>query len=221
MKPDVIMLGDSHTIALEDGAKRLGLRTEVLRFGGGGWHEGKFGWSAEGFVPKGTPMGRSALEAIRGRLGVQNVFAVGAPVITTVGFHLALMVRPMGWSGHRMMGLNGETPKDGLLMSAAFAEAYVEHFRGAHFRLLRRLAREARLIVVPPPPMTTEPNIARIRALVIDRIRQMGIEVYDPMTELLADEPGFPARFVGDDPSHATADYGELVMAGLRAAGKI
>lgn len=221
MKPDLLMLGDSHTIALEDGAKRLGLAVEVLRFGGGGWHEGKFGWGPDGLVPKGSPMGRHSLEQLREKLGVQNIFSLGLPIVTTIGFHLALMVRPMGWFGHQMMPATGEAPKTGLLMSSAFVSDYIDHYRAAHLRVLRRLSREAKVIVVPPPVLTTDPQTAAVRGLIIGKMRALGLEVFDPMAELLPEEPVLPARFLGDDPNHATADYGEMVISALRTAGKI
>ncbi|PTV95290.1 hypothetical protein C8J27_105236 [Rhodobacter aestuarii] len=216
MKPEVLLVGDSHTIALEDGAKELGIATEVFRCGGAGWHDGKFGFNADGIVPKNTPMGRRSIDGIRERQGVTNILTLGVPVITTIGFHLGMLVRGLRWTGHHVVSEVEPMPEEGLVASEAFLTAYVQHHRTQHIRVLKRMAREADVLVVPPPPIGIDINGHKAREILIRLMRKGGLTVFDPMVELFADEPGFPSRFVKDDPNHATADYGKVVMTALR-----
>lgn len=221
MKPDFMLLGDSHTIALEDGAKALGLTPGVLRFGGAGWHERKFSWGADGFVPRGSAMGARALERLRTGMGVTNVFSTDIPVITTVGFHLGQLVGPMGWSDHHIQRSPDDMPQDGLLMSSAFVEAYVLHYRRPHLRLLRRMASAARLIVIPPPTIAAYGNIPQVRAVLIKMMRDSGLDVFDPVAELLSLDAPFPESLSSGDGNHANAEFGSMVIEALRERGKI
>lgn len=221
MKPDFVLLGDSHTIALEDGAKALGLTPAVLRFGGAGWHERKFSWGADGFIPRGSAMGTRALARLREEMGVTNIFGTGVPVITTVGFHLGQLVGPMGWSDHHIQRTPDDMPQDGLLMSSAFVEAYVLHYRRPHLRLLRRLAKSTRLVVVPPPTIADYGNIPQVRALLIRLMRNEGLDVFDPVEKLLSLDAPFPEDLSAGDGNHANAAFGSMVIDALRKAGKL
>ncbi|MGD9916473.1 MAG: hypothetical protein AB7U46_00520 [Paenirhodobacter sp.] len=220
MKPDLLLLGDSHTIALEEGARSLGLDAAALRYGGNVWHEGKFGWNDNGFFPKGSNLGRRVLGQMQERLGVKNVFSVGAPVLTTVGFHLGRLTRPFNWFDHAVMGPGDPAPTSGLLASDALAEAYVAHFRGAHIRVLKRLSREAKLIVVPPPAISEEPNFRQLRAIVIRLMQRAGLEVFDAAEALHGAGP-VPAHLIEADGQHMTAEYGAMVIERLRDEKRI
>lgn len=219
MTPEILFLGDSHTIALDEGAQSLGLRTEAVRFGGSGWSDGKFGWNADGFVPKGSPMGQRALEAVRERLGVRNVFSLGIPVVTTVGFHLGRLIRPFDWHDHAVPGRNPEQADHGLVVSDAMAEAYVTHFRKPHVKLLKRVMQQARVVVMAPPQLEEDRNFWPVRALVTRIMRQAGIEVFDPNAVLFGEEKILPAHLITEDRQHATSEYGALAMAALRDSG--
>lgn len=219
MKPEILFLGDSHTIALEEGARALGMKTDAVRYGGSGWSDGKLGWNADGFVPKGSPMGVRALEAVRERLGVKNVFSLGIPVVTTAGFHLGRLIRPFDWYDHRVMGASDTAFDSGLVVSDAMAEAYVAHFRQPHLRLLRRVARLAPVVAMAPPQLEQDRNFWPVRALVIRLMRQAGITVFDPNAVLFGEETVLPAHLIEEDGQHASAEYGLLAMKALRDSG--
>lgn len=220
MTPDLMLLGDSHTIALEEGARSLGLDVAALRYGGNVWHDGKFGWNADGFFPKGSKLGKRELATLQERLGVKNVFSVGAPVLTTVGFHLGRLTRPFNWFEHSVMGPGDPEPRSGLLASDAFVEAYVAHARGPHLRMLKRLSREAKLIVVPPPAISDEPNFRQLRAMVIRLMQRAGLEVFDGAQVLFDDQP-LPAHLIEADGQHTTPEFGAMVISRLRDEGRI
>ena len=220
MTPDLMLLGDSHTISLEEGARSLGLDVAALRYGGNVWHEGKFGWNADGFFPKGSNLGRRGLAQLQDRLGVKNVFSVGAPVLTTVGFHLGRLTRPFNWFDHVVMAPGDPAPNAGLLASDALAEAYVAHFRGGHIRMLKRLSREAKLIVVPPPAISEEPNFRQLRAMIVRLMQRAGLEIFDGAQALFGDAP-LPAHLIEPDGQHTTPEFGAMVISRLRDAGRI
>ncbi|SOC06488.1 hypothetical protein [Rhodobacter maris] len=222
MTPEVLLIGDSHTIALEDGAKALGIATEAFRIGGAGWHEGKFAWGSDGIVPRASPMGRNAIEAIRARHGVTNILHLGVPVLTTVGFHLGSLTRGLRWNNHVVLGSDGVAPEQGILVTESFLTRYIQSLRTQHLRVLRRMAREAQVIVVPPPPLGLDLNGRSARAIVISLMQKAGLTIFDPMQELLSGETDLPDRFFdAEDPNHANAAFGKLVMETLRARGLI
>ena len=154
-------------------------------------------------------------------MGVTNIFGTGITVITTVGFHLGQLVGPMGWSDHHIERGHDDRPQDGPQMSSAVAGAYVLHYRRPHLRLLRRIAKATRLIVVPPPASADYGNIPQVRALLIRRMRAEGLEVFDPVAELLSLDAPFPEDLSAGDGNHANTAFGSMVIDALRKAGKL
>lgn len=217
--PDLLFLGDSHSLALEEGARALGLRTESVSFGGSAWADGKFGWGDDGFNPRGSVQGRRALNALRERFGVKNVFGLGIPVVTTAGFHLGRLLRPFDWFGHRAMGANSAEPESGLVVSDAMLGEYISHFRGPHIRLLKKLSREAKVVAIAPPEINREQNFWPLREKVIGQMRGAGIDVFDPFETLFEKGEVLAQHLIAEDGAHATAEYGQMVMNALRESG--
>ena len=114
-----------------------------------------------------------------------------------------------------------DMPQDGLLMSSAFVEAYVLHYRRPHLRLLRRLAKSTRLVVVPPPTIADYGNIPQVRALLIRLMRNEGLDVFDPVEKLLSLDAPFPEDLSAGDGNHANTAFGSMVIDALRKAGKL
>lgn len=217
--PDLLFFGDSHTIALEEGAQALGLNTASLNFGGSAWADGKFGWNEEGFNPRASVQGRRAIEALRERFGVQDVFSLGIPVVTTAGFHLGRLIRPFDWHDHQVMGATDRSFASGLVVSDAMIEDYVVHYRAAHLRLLKRIGRSAKLVAIAPPELTPERNFWQVRDVVIRLMKRAGIEVFDPIEVLYGTREMLPAELIIDDGAHASAEYGTMAMRALRESG--
>ena len=73
MTPEMLFLGDSHTVALADGAAMLGVETASVWFSGSLWHDGNFAYGVDGFEPVEAPMGEALLEISRKGFGVVGV----------------------------------------------------------------------------------------------------------------------------------------------------
>lgn len=217
MKPELLILGDSHAIALKGGAEILGIRVEALHFSGSQWHDGNFAYGENGFEPRGVRAGLAQLQELRDKLGVQDVFACGVPVISTMGFHLGRLVPPFGWAGHHVAA---DPTGAGLVASTALAEDYVAHYRARHIRVARRLGRAAaRLVMVAPPPAFERPNYGAFRAIVMRQMAAAGLTVYDPAPDLLPEGGILPDAMLMPDGVHATAECGAKVLAAMRDRG--
>lgn len=216
-----MILGDSHSIALRAGAALLGLRAEALHFSGSQWHDGNFAYGENGFEPRGVRVGMLQLRDLRARLGVTDVFAIGVPVISTLGFHLGRLVPPFGWAGHRI-DTDAATPEEvGLNASVALAADYAAHYRARHIRVARRLARAAPLVLVAPPPAFDRPNYTAFRDILIRQMTAAGLTVYDPKDDLLPDGGTLPAELLMPDGVHATPECGAMILTAMRDRGLV
>lgn len=221
MAPDLIVLGDSHPIALKAGADLLGLRAEGLHFSGSRWHDGHFVHGADGFEPRGVRSGMLQLRSLREKLGVRDVLALGVPVVSTIGFHLGRLVPPFGWHGHKVQATEEAPITEGLTASRALAEEYVAHYRGRHIRVARRIARKAPLIVVAPPPAFQRSNYDVFRQIITEQMTRAGITVYDMRQDLLPEGGILPPDLLEADGTHATAQCGAMVLTALIERGML
>lgn len=218
-KPALLILGDSHAIALRQGADMLGLAAEELQFSGAGWHDQRFALGENGLEVRGIPRAAGQLRALREKLGVADVFASGIPVLTTVGFHLGRLVPPFGWNGHQVQEEDAPGITEGLTASRAFTQDYVQHYRRRHFRLLRRLARLTPLIVVVPPRVHDRPNYDSFQRIITEDLRGLGLTVYDPADDLAGEDGFLPEDLMAEDGIHATAECGAMMIEAMRGRG--
>lgn len=218
-KPELLILGDSHSIALKAGADMLGIRAEALHFSGSRWHEVKFTYGANGFEPRGTKAGVNQMRALRERLGVEDVFGMGVPVISTMAFHLGRLVPPFGWEGHQIQDEDAPFIDTGLVASRAFALDYVQHYRLRHLRVAKRLARSTDLTIVAPPPAFDRPNYDSMRAIISGLLTQAGVTVYDPREDLADTDGMFTPDMLEADGVHATAETGAKIIEAMRKRG--
>ncbi len=218
MTPELLILGDSHSIALKEGADLLGIRAEALHFSGSQWHDLKFSYGTHGFEPRGVRAGVQQMRALREKLGVTDVFGMGIPVISTLGFHLGRLVPPFGWNDHRVFE-PGKPMDSGLIASTRFAEDYVALYRARHIRTARRLARNAKLVIVAPPPAFDRPNYDAIRGIVTRQLQAAGVTVYDPKDDLLPKGGTLPAELLMPDGVHATAECGAMILQAMAERG--
>lgn len=218
-KPVLLILGDSHAIALKAGADLLGLPAEELQFSGAGWHDQRFTLGENGLEVRGIPRAAGQLRALREKLGVADVFASGLPVLTTVGFHLGRLVPPFGWNGHQVQAEDAPGITEGLTASHAFAQEYVRHYRRRHYRLLRRLARLTTVVVVVPPRVHDRPNYDIFQSIIIEDLRGLGLTVYDPAEDLAGEDGFIPASLLAEDGIHASAECGAKMIAAMRERG--
>lgn len=214
---DFLILGDSHAIALTNGAEKLGYRVGTLQFSGAGWHDRRFVIGSNGIEVKGVPAASKSLAALREALGIEDVFGSGLPVLSTVGFHLGRLVPPLSWNKHRAYVPGESYAPEEKVISSAFLQDYVMDARARHFRLARRLQRmDVPLTIIAPPRTEDRRNFEPVRQLIIDQYREIGVNVYDPQEDIVDPKTGLlPKALMEDDGQHGTTDYGAQVIENL------
>ena len=218
MTPEMLFLGDSHTVALADGAALLGVETASVWFSGSLWQYGNLTYGADGFEPVAAPMGEALLLRLREATGRSDPFAGDLPVVMSFGFHLGRLTRPFNRHGHRSYLEGAEDQEGTLFASKALTEAYVTHHRQRHLETAKRIAAKAPAVVVAPPIFTDEPNFRAMRTTVIRLMRAQGLRVFDPMANLFGAGNPIPREFMMEDGQHSTPDYGLRVLGALGEA---
>lgn len=211
-EPDLLILGDSHSVALKAGCDALSVRAEMLSFSGNIWHQGLVSLHRHrGIFVRNRGFQRRVAE-LSARLGRGNVLSPEVPVLASFGFHLGRIVPPFGYTGHR-------TDADGFLAdeasqfaSRALAEAYVRHYRQGHVRMLKRLSDVVPTIAVAPPDVFGAVNYPLFVGIVKEMIRAAGVTLLDPCAELFPGRSGLPEALVAEDGVHGNAAYGERVI---------
>lgn len=212
MKPDVLIIGDSHAKALQQGCERIGIRTMHAGFSGRNWHEGNIGYHKKTGLWMRRAWAQKKFSDMREQLGVDTLAEPGVPILFSIGFHLGRLVPPFGWNGHTVLSENAAATEDRMIVSKAFLEDYIEAYRSAHFKLIRQFARRTALTVVAPPHSFDRENYAAFRDVISDRIRACGATLYDPKDDLTDDTGLLPDTLLEADGIHGNADYGRRII---------
>lgn len=208
MWPDLLILGDSHSRPLFEGAAALGLKVDGLTFSGSTWHDNSFTLDLKGFTPIRAPGAVRALKQLQDRVGVKDVFRAGTPVISTMGFHLGRLVPPFGWLGHRF---DTRVEPDEMAVSSAFVKSYIEHHRSKHFRTMQLLRRKTKLVIIAPPIHPDRPQHLGFKKMIVSILQASKQQVYDPSMDFGVDGFTSPVHF-GPDGIHGTVEYGRAVV---------
>ena len=104
-RPDLLIVGDSHSIALKAGCDTLGMDTELLSFSGNLWHLGHIVLHRHHGIWARSPALQHRLQAVAQRFQSAYLPAPDVPVIATFGFHLG--------RGFRYLGLRAGGPEGG------------------------------------------------------------------------------------------------------------
>ncbi len=218
MRPDLLIVGDSHTAALYEAAKARGLDARLLYLSGNFWHENRMrvhptaGLSAAYRRPLQRQVQAFAEEA------GGSVFPPGVPVLASIGYHLGRLVPPFARHGHTPVD---DPDGDGLFVSDAFLRGYILHNRGALLRILRRAARQADLVVVAPPLIQTDPVSLHFARTITALLTEAGVRVFDPRQEPDWGDKPLPEALRSPDGVHGNATYGEQVLTRLFDRGLI
>lgn len=219
--PDLLVIGDSHSNALVEGAAALGLRVEMLRFSGNIWHSGRVVAHADhGLWVRGLRAMQAEILALRDRLGGRPVLSREVPVLGAFGYHLGRLVPPMGFAGHVADAAAFDADPGALAMSQAFVDAYVAHHRAGLVRLARTVMRACPLVVVVPPRAFDRPNYAAVRAAITRQLRAGRVDVHDPAPDLCGEGVLDPGYLMADG-THGNARYGAAVIAAMQAAHRL
>jgi hypothetical protein len=220
-EPDLLILGDSHSVALKAGCDALGLRAEMLSFSGNIWHQGLVSLHRNRGIFVRNRAFQQRVAELAGRLGRGNVLSAEVPVLASFGFHLGRIVPPFGYNGHRTDAEGFLADETSQFASRALAEAYVRHFRRGHVRMLRRLSDMVPTIAVAPPDIFGAANYPLFVTIVKEMIREAGVALFDPCAELFPGQAGLPERFLTEDGVHGNAAYGQRVIGLLLDRGLI
>lgn len=219
MHPDLLIIGDSHTAALQEAAAARGLRSEMLYISGNFWHENQMRpHRAQGISqPHRRGLNRKII-AFNAQTG-GSVFRRDIPVIASIGYHLGRLVPLFARHGHTP-DTDHFAENDGLLfVSDDFLLSYILHHRDSLFRLLRFGAQYAKLTVVAPPMIQTDPVALYIGRRITTALRKQGLTVFDPRDEAdWADRP-LPEALRAPDGVHGNAAYGAEVLDRLSLRG--
>lgn len=219
MRPDLLIVGDSHTGALHEAAKARGLDARLLYISGNFWHENRIrhdprrGFSA-GYRPG---LNRKVLDFAM-ESGAGSVLPAGVPILASFGYHLGRLAPIFARQGHSPDADHAEA-EDRLFVSSAFLDAYIQARRGTLLRILRLAGRRADLVVVAPPLIQTDPVAMGFARHITDYLIGQGIRVFDPRHE--PDWAGLPlaTELRAPDGVHGNAAYGEQVLQRIVARG--
>ena len=220
-EPDLLILGDSHSVALKAGCDALGLRAEMLSFSGNIWHQGLVSLHRNRGVFVRNRAFQQRVVELAARLGRGNVLSAEVPVLASFGFHLGRIVPPFGYNGNRTDAAGFLADETCLFASRALAEAYVRHFRQGHVRMLRRLSDMVPTVAVAPPDIFGAVNYPLFVTIVKEMIRDAGVTLFDPCAELFPGQAGLPEGLLAEDGVHGNAAYGERAVGLLLERGLI
>jgi hypothetical protein len=208
-RPDIMILGDSHSIALQTGCQANGMKVAMLSFSGNLWHQGLIGLHrTTGIRVRGRGGWQRRVTDLAAALGRANVLSPEVPVLASFGFQLGRIVPPFGFNGHRADPEEFLAEPAAQFASRALVEAYALHFRQAHLMMLHRLSRLVPVVAVFPPLVFASGNYASFVALMKAKIAETGVPWFDPCATLFPGAPAVPEDYLAADGVHGNARYG-------------
>ena len=222
MRPDLMIIGDSHTAALQEAALQRGLQSKLLYISGNFWHEGKIRIHPElGLSAAYRPALHRRIRNLVAEIDNRPLFTRDVPVIASFGYHLGRLVPVFARHGHTPDPDDFAERDAALFVSDAFLAHYILAHRGSLLRLLRLAAHRCDLVVVAPPLIQTDPVARRFAATITDMLLGAGLKVFDPRRE--PDWAGAPlaTEWRSVDQVHGNIAYGTEVLARLFDRGLI
>lgn len=219
MHPDLLIIGDSHTAALHEAALARGLKPGLLYISGNFWHENQMRPNrAHGLTqPHRRGLNRRIIDFTEQTGG--PAFRKDVPVLASIGYHLGRLVPLFSRHGHTPDAAQFGQDDAHLFVSDDFLMSYILHHRDTLFRVLRYGAQNAKLTVVAPPMIQTDPVALYIGRRITSALRKHGLTVFDPRDEEdWADRP-LPEHLRAQDGVHGNAAYGAEVLDRLSHRG--
>lgn len=212
LRPDVMILGDSHAVALEAGCLAHGLVPAVLSFSGNLWHQGLIGLNrATGIRARGRAWQRRVGD-LAVALDRPNVLSADVPVLACFGFHLGRIVPPFGYHGHQADAGAFLAEPEAQFASSALVADYARAMRQGHLRMLAQLARRVPTLAVVPPSIYPPGNYPAFVAAIRDMIGDLGVPLVDPSAELFPGAAMLPEALRSEDGVHGNAAYGRVAI---------
>ncbi|MDA9208380.1 hypothetical protein N9O61_05795 [Octadecabacter sp.] len=215
MKPDLFILGDSHSEAIRIGAEALGLSCVAITIGGLHWHNnvlklgGRFGLKAT-YGKRNVEKVRHAADALE----VEDLCDPHVPVIGSFAFHLGQLITPLkatGFSAYENDATTGPSEKR-LTVSSGFVDAYIDQNRSEQLRIAHELSKNTSLVMVRQPKVigNETPNHRVFDQAISDRLGAYGVNVYDHRSATCDPKTGFVRPdLLEDDGGHGSAEFGK------------
>lgn len=211
---DLVIIGDSHSAALQMAASARGLSAKMLYLSGNFWHENKMMHDRVRGISATYRRGlQRQIEAFADDLG-GTVFPANVPILASFGYHLGRLVPLLTRHHHSLLPLS-----DQIYLSDSFINAYLLYHRGGLYRLLRLAARRADVIVVAPPLVQADPIAREVARRITTTLQGYGLRVFDPDREPDWAGAPLPVELRSADQVHGNAAYGEEVLSRLEARG--
>ncbi len=217
-KPQVLILGDSHTQAVKMGCDALGISSAHVWIGGLHWNDnvislgGPHGIQAQ-YRPRMTTQVEQAVEA----LDVTDLTDPGVPVIGSFGFHLGRLSIGMIVQRQHFANEDGFEFKHNAdaVFSQGYAEDYVEEKRGQILQIADAIAKNTSLTMIKQPlaKKANAPVVEGLAEIITKRLEANGTRVFseptvvvDPETNLVRPE------FLAEDGGHGNEEYGRILI---------
>ena len=219
-KARVLVLGDSHSVALKAGCDSVGLPAELLSFSGNFWHAGHIVSHRKiGLWARGAALQARINDTLK-RLGRASLFGPDLVVLGSFGFHLGRIAPILGVRGHRADGEEFLADESTQFVSSAVVSAYVQVFRSPHLNIMRRISQQSPMVLVTPPRFSHDSsNHQSCFDAIKAGIQAANIPCYDPCIDLFSPGGVLPAAMVTPDGVHGNAEYGAMVVRRLIGTG--
>lgn len=216
-KPEVLVIGDSHSVAMKMGCDALGINAVLVSVGGLHWQGGA--------VVLGGPHGikatygretRKAIETAAEALGVDNLLDPGVPVIGSFAYHLGRLSFPLKAARYGIYDEGFDfVHKDDKVISRAYAEEMIDEKRGPLLEIAYQMAANTSLIMVKQPKVASnDTDLHRtLDEMISTRMRENGVLTYDHIAAVADPETGWvPEHLLEEDKGHGNADYGRACV---------
>jgi hypothetical protein len=210
--PDLLIMGDSHTAALDLAVREQGFSTTLLYINGNHWHAGGFSHhKAVGISNPGSAFIRRKVARARAEMG-GKLFHEEGVVLASVGYHLGRICPPMTRLGHTVDAAAFDAEPEASFLSVAMMEAMVAAQRRPLWDMLADVSKECVLVVVAPPILSDDRLSWHAAKFVTRSLRERGVMVWDPR-----EQPGAMGKPLRDewrsaDGVHGNAQYGNAVL---------
>lgn len=220
MPIDVLIVGDSHSRALQSGCDQLGLRTCVLTLSGTVWFEADLEYDPEaGLKSRKRKWVNENLGALSEKVGHSNFFLAGVPVLLSC-MNMGRLSNVSRQAGHRYFA-DFDPAGDNLLpMSEAATQEYFRHQLRRQAEFLHQLGQSGSdTVVLTPPNLTQRTQPAAISRVYAEIVREAGLTCFDPHEHLPKGTVTLPDKFRHADNRHGNELYGKWVVDKLMEQG--
>ena len=210
--PDLLIMGDSHTAALELAMREEGFSTALLYINGNHWHAGGFAYdAANGLNRPGSGYIKRRIARARAEMG-GVMFREDRVVLASIGYHLGRLCPGMLRRGHTVDMAAFDANPEASFISDGMMEAMIAAQRRPLWDMLAAIAKECVLVVVAPPILSDDALMNKAARFITRSLRERGVMVWDPR-----EQAGPLGRPLADDLRaadgvHGNVAYGRAVL---------